>query len=59
MCFKVNYVLIHVLKFQNLTAEAFEVLIFFFKGFMCYVPFFEIKAFMCLCAYNKLSVYPY
>ena len=41
MCLIFLYVLIHVLKFQNLAVKAFDVLIFFFKGFNIYV----------LCAY--------
>ena len=59
MCFKVNYVLFHVLKFRNLAAEAFDLLIFFFKSLMCYVlNFYKLKplcAYVPICACNKSS----
>ena len=39
-----------MLKFQNLAVETFDVVIFFFKGFMCYVLTFFKKniGFVCL-----------
>ena len=43
-----RHALIRVLKFQNLAVKAFDVIIFFYKGFMCR---FFCKGFMCLFFY--------